>query len=247
MTLSPARPVALVTGGSRGIGAAISRRLAADGHAIAINYAGRRDDAEALAAELNAAGAQAIALQADVADPQAVRQLFDAIEDRFGGIDVVVNSAGVLQLAPLADTDDALFERVIGINLKGAFNVLRESARRVRDGGRLITLSTSVVGIRLENYSVYAASKAAVETMGAILSKELRGRNITVNAVAPGPTATDLFLDGKSPELIERLAKMNPLERLGTPEDIAGAVAFLASADGGWINGQVLRANGGMV
>ncbi len=210
MTLSPARSVALVTGGSRGIGAAISRRLAADGHAVAINYAGRRDDAEALAAELGAAGAQAIALQADVADPQAVRRLFDAIEVRFGGIDVVVNSAGVLQLAPLADTDDAVFERVIGINLKGAFNVLRESARRVRDGGRIVTLSTSVVGTRLENYSVYAASKSAVETMGAILSKELRGRNITVNAVAPGPTATELFLDGKSPELIERLAKMPP-------------------------------------
>jgi len=247
MTVAPSPSVALVTGGSRGIGAAISRRLAADGHAVAINYAGRRDDAETLAAELTAAGGQAIALQADVADPQAVRQLFDAIEARFGGVDVVVNSAGVLQLAALADSDDALFERVMGINLKGAFNVLRESARRVRDGGRIVTLSTSVVGIKLENYSVYAASKAAVETLGAILSKELRGRGITVNTVAPGPTATDLFLDGKSPELIDRLAKMNPLERLGTPEDIAGAVAFLAGADGGWINGQVLRANGGMV
>ena len=128
-----------------------------------------------MAAELSAAGAQAIALQADVADPQAMRQLFDAIEARFGGIDVVVNSAGVLQLAPLADTDDALFERVIGINLKGAFNVLRESARRVRDSGRIITLSTSVVGTRLENYSAYAASKAAVETMSAILSRSCAG------------------------------------------------------------------------
>jgi len=247
MTSSASRSVALVTGGSRGIGAAISRRLAADGHAVVINYAGRRDEAEALAAELTASGGHAIALQADVADPQAVHALFDAIDARFGGIDVVVNSAGVLQLAALADSDDALFDRVIGINLKGAFNVLREAARRVRDGGRIVTLSTSVVGIKLENYSVYAASKAAVETMGAMLSKELRGRGITVNAVAPGPTATDLFLDGKSPELIDRLAKMNPLERLGTPEDIAGAVAFLAGADGGWINGQVRRANGGMV
>ncbi|MEG0191720.1 MAG: SDR family oxidoreductase [Stenotrophomonas sp.] len=247
MTSPAALPVALVTGGSRGIGAAISRRLAADGHAVVINYAGRRDEAEALAAELTTHGGHAVALQADVADPQAVQALFGAIEARFGGIDVVVNSAGVLQLAALADSDDALFDRVIGINLKGAFNVLREAARRVRDGGRIVTLSTSVVGIKLENYSVYAASKAAVETMGAILSKELRGRGITVNSVAPGPTATALFLDGKSPELIERLAKMNPLERLGTPEDIAGAVAFLAGADGGWINGQVLRANGGMV
>lgn len=245
---SPAsRPTALVTGGSRGIGAAISRRLAADGYAVAINYAGRRDDADALAAELTAAGADAIALQADVADAQAVRQLFDTIETRFGGIDVVVNSAGVLQLATVADSDDALFERVIGINLKGAFNVLREAARRVRDGGRIVALSTSVVGIKLETYGVYAASKAAVETMAAILSKELRGRGISVNTVAPGPTATDLFLEGKSAELIDRLAKMNPLERLGTPEDIAAAVAFLVGRDGGWINGQVLRANGGMV
>ncbi|MNB63640.1 3-oxoacyl-[acyl-carrier-protein] reductase FabG [compost metagenome] len=247
MTSPASRPVALVTGGSRGIGAAISRRLAADGHAVVINYAGRRDEAEALAAELTANGGHAVALQADVADPPAVHALFDAIEARFGGIDVVVNSAGVLQLAAMADSDDALFDRVIGINLKGTFNVLREAARRVRDGGRIVNLSTSVVGIKLENYSVYAASKAGVETMGAILSKELRGRGITVNAVAPGPTATDLFLDGKSPELIDRLAKMNPLERLGTPEDIAAAVAFLAGADGGWINGQVLRANGGMV
>lgn len=247
MSSSSPRTVALVTGGSRGIGAAISRRLAADGHAVAINYAGRREEADALAAELVSAGGQAIALQADVADPQAVSRLFDAVEARFEGIDVVVNSAGVLQLAPLSATDDALFDRVTAINLKGAFNVLRESARRVRDGGRIVALSTSVVGLKLENYGVYAASKAAVETLTAILSKELRGRGITVNAVAPGPTATDLFLEGKSPELIERLAQMNPLERLGTPDDIAGAVAFLAGTDGGWINGQVLRANGGMV
>ena len=247
MSRSSPRTVALVTGGSRGIGAAISRRLAADGHAVAINYAGRREEADALAAELVSAGGQAIALQADVADPQAVSRLFDAVEARFEGIDVVVNSAGVLQLAPLSATDDALFDRVTAINLKGAFNVLRESARRVRDGGRIVALSTSVVGLKLENYGVYAASKAAVETLTAILSKELRGRGITVNAVAPGPTATDLFLEGKSPELIERLAQMNPLERLGTPDDIAGAVAFLAGTDGGWINGQVLRANGGMV
>ncbi|OBU68352.1 3-ketoacyl-ACP reductase [Stenotrophomonas maltophilia] len=246
MPTSPS-PVALITGGSRGIGAAISRRLAADGYTVAINYAGRREEAEALASELAAAGAHAVALQADVSDANATRQLFDATEARFGGLDVVVNSAGVLRLAPLAETEDSAFAQVIGINLGGAFNVLRESARRVRDGGRIIALSTSVVGTRPENYGAYAASKAAVETLCAILSKELRGRGITVNAVAPGPTATELFLDGKSPALIERLAKLSPLERLGTPDDIAGAVAFLAGADGGWINGQVLRANGGMV
>ncbi|HGM7333777.1 TPA: SDR family oxidoreductase [Stenotrophomonas maltophilia] len=247
MNIASLTPVALVTGGSRGIGAAISRRLAADGFAVAINYAGRHQEAEALATELIADGGQALALQADVANPQSVQSLFDAIEARFGGVDVVVNSAGVLELASLAESEDTLFDRLIAINLKGAFNVLRESARRVRDGGRIVTLSTSVVGFKLERYGVYAASKAAVETMRAILSKELRGRGITVNAVAPGPTATSLFLEGKSAELIDRLAKMSPLERLGTPDDIAAAVAFLAGADGGWINGQVLRANGGAV
>src|SRR5690606_21783633 len=153
----------------------------------------------------------------------------------------------IMKLAAIADSDDALFDSQIAINLKGTFNTLREASRRLRQGGSIINLSTSVVGLKLESYSVYAATKAAVETMTAILSKELRGRAITVNAVAPGPTATDLFLKGKSPELIERMAKMNPLERLGTPDDIASAVAFLAGPDGAWINGQVLRANGGIV
>ncbi|HWL27628.1 MAG TPA: SDR family oxidoreductase, partial [Burkholderiaceae bacterium] len=150
-------------------------------------------------------------------------------------------------LATMAQGDDALVDSQIAINFKGTINTLREASRRMRDGGRIVNLSTSVVGLKLETYGVYAATKAAVETMTGILSKELRGRNITVNAVAPGPTATSLFLDGKSPELVERLAKMNPLERLGTPDDIAAAVAFLVGPDGGWINGQVLRANGGMI
>ncbi|WP_057655276.1 SDR family oxidoreductase, partial [Xanthomonas axonopodis] len=165
----------------------------------------------------------------------------------FGGVDVLVNNASIMQLATLADSDDALFDKHIAINLKGTFNTLRQAARRLRNGGRIVNLSTSVVGLKLETYGVYAATKAAVETLTAILSKELRGRAITVNAVAPGPTGTALFLDGKSPELIERLSKANPLERLGCPEDIAAAVAFLVDPDGGWINGQVLRANGGMV
>jgi 3-oxoacyl-[acyl-carrier protein] reductase len=173
--------------------------------------------------------------------------MFDAAEAAFGGVDVLVNNAGIMKLAKIADSDDALFDQQIAVNLKGTFNALREAAKRLRDGGRVVNFSTSVVGVKLETYGVYAATKAAVETLTAILSKELRGRSITVNAVAPGPTATDLFLNGKSPELIERMAKMNPLERLGTPEDIASAVAFLVGPDGSWINGQVLRANGGMV
>ncbi|AMR78729.1 SDR family oxidoreductase [Cupriavidus nantongensis] len=241
------RPVAIVTGSSRGIGAAIAERLATDGHAVVINYAGRRDDAEALASRLTALGGEAIALQADVSDPHAVQRLFDATEARYGGVDVLVNNAGIMHLAPIAEVDDAVFDRLVAINLKGTFNGMREAARRLRDGGRIVNLSTSLVGTKLETYGVYAATKAAVETMTAILSKELRGRSITVNAVAPGPTATDLFLEGKAPELIDRMSRMNPLERLGTPADIAAVVSFLASSQGGWINGQVIRANGGMV
>lgn len=239
--------VALVTGASRGIGAAIARRLAADGFTVVINYAGSVAAAERLAAEIEAAGGRALTVQADVSDAAAVARMFESAEAAFGGVDVLVNNAGIMKLAPLAEGDDALIDGLIAINLKGTLNTLREAARRLRDGGRIVNFSTSVVGLKLETYGVYAATKAAVETLTGILAKELRGRNITVNAVAPGPTATTLFLDGKPAELVERMAKMNPLERLGTPEDIAAAVAFLAGPDGGWINGQVLRANGGMV
>jgi 3-oxoacyl-[acyl-carrier protein] reductase len=239
--------VAIVTGASRGIGAAIARRLAHDGFTVVINYAGKALEAEQLAGEIEKAGGHAITAQADVSDPAAVARLFDAAETAYGGVDVLVNNAGIMKVARLAESDDALFDSHVAINLKGTFNTLRQAARRLRDGGRIINLSSSLVGLKMETYGVYAATKAAVETFTAILSKELRGREITVNAVAPGPTATDLFLDGKSPELIDRLAKLNPLERLGTPVDIANAVAFLAGPDGGWVNGQVLRANGGMV
>ena len=170
-----------------------------------------------------------------------------AAERAFGGIDVLVNNAGIMKLARVADTDDASLDQQIAVNLKGSFHGMREAARRLRDGGRIVNFSTSVVGTKLETYSIYAATKAAVEMMTAILSKELRGRNITVNAVAPGPVTTELFLKGKSAELIERMAKMSPIERIGTPEDIASVVSFLVGPDGGWINGQVLRANGGLV
>jgi 3-oxoacyl-[acyl-carrier protein] reductase len=239
--------VAIVTGASRGIGAAVAERLAADGFSVVINYSGDAKPAEALARKIEGKGGRALAAKADVGDATAVRGLFDAAESAFGGVDVLINNAGIMMLSKIADTDDATYERQMNVNLKGTFNTLREAAKRLRDGGRIVNFSTSVVGIKLESYGVYAATKAAVETLTAILSKELRGRSITVNAIAPGPTATDLFLNGKSPELIDRMARMNPLERLGTPEDIAGAVAFLAGPDGGWINGQVLRANGGMV
>ncbi len=239
--------VAIVTGASRGIGAAVAERLAGDGFTVIINYSASAGPAETLVREIEAKGGLALAARADVSDADAMRGMFDTAERAFGGVDVLVNNAGIMKLAKIADSDDALFDSQIAINLKGSFNGMREAARRLRDGGRIVNFSTSVVGTKLETYSIYAATKAAVETMTAILSKELRGRNITVNAVAPGPVTTELFLDGKSPELIERMAKMNPMERLGTPEDIASVVAFLVGPDGGWINGQVLRANGGMV
>jgi 3-oxoacyl-[acyl-carrier protein] reductase len=239
--------VAIVTGASRGIGAAIAERLAGDGFAVVINYAGDTKSAETLARAIEARGGRAITAQADVSDPGAVRGMFDATEAAFGGVDVLVNNAGIMKLARIADSDDALFDQQIAINLKGSFNAMREAGRRLRNGGSVVNFSTSVVGTRLETYGVYAATKAAIETMTAILSKEMRGRAITVNAVAPGPTATDMFLNGKSAELIDRLAKMNPMERLGTTADIASVVAFLVGPDGAWINGQVLRANGGMV
>ena len=242
-----ANRVAIVTGASRGIGAAVAQRMARVGFAVAVNYAGDTASAEALVKQIEAAGGKAIAVKADVADAAAVRALFDTAEKAFGGVDVLVNNAGIMQLAKIADATDDQFDRQIAINLKGTFNGLREAARRLRNGGRIINFSTSVVGTKLESYGIYTATKAAVESLTAILSKEMRGRSITVNAVAPGPTATDLFLTGKSPELVERMAKMPPLERIATPEEIAGVVSFLAGPDGGWINGQVLRANGGLV
>ena len=244
---NPKQRVAVVTGASRGIGAATARRLAADGFAVGVNHAGNARDATALAGEIRAAGGKAIAVKADVSDPVAVSGLFDAVRAAFGGIDVLVNNAGIMKLAPIAKSDDALFDSQIAVNLKGVFNTLREAARSLRDGGRIINLSSSMVGLYQPDYGIYAATKSAVEAMTHVLSKELRGRNITVNAIAPGPTATALFIDGKPKEVIDSFAKLAPLERLGTPEDIASAISFLAGPDGTWINGQVLRANGGTI
>jgi 3-oxoacyl-[acyl-carrier protein] reductase len=194
-----------------------------------------------------AAGGRGVAVQADISDPDAVRRMFDAAETDFGGIDVLINNADIMMLASIMESDDVLFDRHVAVNLKGTFNALREASKRMRDGGRIVNLSSSVVGLLQPTYGVYAATKAAVEAMTSILAKELRGRNIAVNAIALGPTATNLFLDGKPQEVIDRLSKLSPLERLGQPDDIADAVAFLAGPRGGWINGQTLRANGGII
>lgn len=241
--------VAIVTGASRGIGAAIAQRLAQDGYAVVVNYAGRAAEAQAVVQAITSGGGRAVAVQADVADAAAVKVLFDRTLEAFGRVDVLINNAGIMPpgLPQLADTDDATFDRLLAVNLKGTFNTLRQAATRLEQGGRIVNFSTSVIGLALPGYAVYAASKSAVETMTNIMAKELRGKGITVNAIAPGPTATALFMDGKTPEMIERLGKMAPLERLGTPDDIANAVAFLASPAAGWVNGQTLRANGGLV
>jgi 3-oxoacyl-[acyl-carrier protein] reductase len=239
--------VALVTGASRGIGAAIAARLAADGFAVVANYAGSADEASALVESIAKNGGRSVAVKADVGDAASVAALFESARAAFGGVDVLVNNAGIMKLARIADSDDALFESQIAVNLRGTFNTLREAARTLRDGGRIINLSSSVVGLYPPTYAIYAATKAGVEAMTHILSRELRGRNITVNAIAPGPTATALFLDGKTQDAVDHFAKLAPLERLGTPADIAAAVAFLAGPDGAWINGQVLRANGGTI
>jgi 3-oxoacyl-[acyl-carrier protein] reductase len=239
--------VAIVTGASRGIGASVAERLGQDGFTVIVNYSGDASPAEALARKIEAKGGRALTAKADVSDPVAVRGMFDAAEAAFGGVDVLVNNAGIMRLSTISDTEDASFSRQIDVNLKGTFNTLREAARRLRDGGRIINFSSSVVRLLQPTYGVYAATKAAVEAMSSVLTKELRGRGITVNAVAPGPTATDLFLKGKPQEIVDRLAKLAPLERLGQPADIANAVAFLAGPDGAWINGQTLRANGGII
>ncbi|SEW24349.1 SDR family oxidoreductase [Luteibacter sp. 329MFSha] len=239
--------VAIVTGASRGIGAAIAARLARDGFTVVVNYANNAKPAAELVETIEKAGGRAISCQADVGDPQAIKRMFDAAETRYGGVDVLVNNAGIMKLAPVAQTDDATFDETIAINLKGTFNGVREAARRLREGGRIVNFSTSVVGLYQPTYGVYAATKAAVEALTHIVAKELGARKITVNAVAPGPVATDLFLEGKDQATLDRIRQMIPLGRLGEVDDIARVVSMLVGPDGGWINGQVLRVNGGVV
>ncbi|MEV4130655.1 SDR family oxidoreductase [Dactylosporangium sp. NPDC049742] len=236
--------VAVVTGGSRGIGRAVALRLAQDGQAVVVAYGHAPAAADSVVAEITDKGGRALAVQADVADESAVAALFDTAERQLGGVDVVVNAAGIMVLTPLAELDLDDLDRVHRTNIRGTFVVGREAARRVRRGGAIINFSTSITRLSLPTYAAYAASKAAVEAISPILAKELRGRDITVNAVAPGPTATDLFLDGKDDATVERMAKMNPMERLGTPEDIAEVVSSLAGP-ARWVNGQTIYVNGG--
>ncbi|MDX3926197.1 MAG: SDR family oxidoreductase [Shinella sp.] len=239
--------VALVTGSSRGIGAATAKRLARDGYAVTVNCVINRDLAAGVARDIEAAGGRAIWVQADVSDPAAVRHLFDENDRAFGGIDVVVSNAGIMRLAPFRDMNDADFIRMVDVNQKGSFFVLREAARRLRDGGRIIALSSSITQLRSPTYGPYAATKAAQELFANVLAKELEGRMISVNAIAPGVVNTTLFTDGKTPEQIAGFAARTPHKRLGEPSDIADTIASLCSGDGAWINGQTVFANGGIV
>jgi 3-oxoacyl-[acyl-carrier protein] reductase len=240
--------VAIVTGASRGIGAATSEQLARDGFSILINYSSSDPtEAEVVATRVRAVGSDVRLCRGSVSDPRTAKQIFDLAESDFGGVDVLINNAGIFELVKIAEMDDETFDRVVAVNLKGAFNFMREAANRMRNGGRIINISSSAVGLKQETYGAYVATKAALEAMTQIMSKEMRGRNISVNAVAPGQTATKLFLDGRSERELDRVAKMNPYERLGTPEDMAATIAFLCSPEGEWINGQVIRINGGTV
>ncbi|CAJ5014028.1 short chain dehydrogenase/reductase oxidoreductase [Burkholderia pseudomallei] len=246
MNATPLTRVALVTGASRGIGAAVARRLARDGFSVAVNYASSGAEADALVAELRAGGAAALAVRADIGRADDVRRMFDAVERQLGRVDVLVNNTGILKTGPLADATDDAFDRIFDINVRGTFNTLREAAKRLADGGRIINFSSTTLALKLPGYGLYNATKGAVEALSHVFAKELRGRRVSVNVVAPGPVATSLFLEGKTDEQIQGYAKMPPLERLGEPEDIAGVVSFLAGPDGGWVNAQVLRANGGL-
>ncbi|MEH0874840.1 SDR family oxidoreductase [Pectobacterium cacticida] len=238
--------VALVTGASRGIGAAITRQLSRDGFAVAINYASNQAEAESLAEDIKQLGGAAIAIRADVSKSDQVRGMFDAVEQQLGKVDVLVNNAGILKTVPLAQASDELYAQHFAINTQGVFNTLREASTRLNSDGRIINVSSTTLALNMPGYAIYNGTKAAVEAFTRVFAKELRGRNISVNAVAPGPVATELFLHGKSDAQIQTFANMPPLERLGQPDDIAAVVAFLASAGGAWINGQVLRANGGI-
>jgi 3-oxoacyl-[acyl-carrier protein] reductase len=228
------------------MGRETTARLARDGYAVVVNYAGNQADADGTVAELAKAGRRAIAVRADVADETAVANLFDRAEAEFGGVDVVVSAAGTMPLSPLVDQDLDVLDRVVRTNLRGTYVVNQQAARRLRPGGAIINFSSSISRFARPGYSAYAATKGGVEAITLILARELRGRDITVNSVAPGPIATALFLEGKSDELIDRMASEIPLGRLGQPADIVEIVAFLAGP-GRWINGQVLYANGGAI
>ncbi len=236
----------IVTGSSRGIGKAIALKLAGEGYSVTVNYASSKGPADEVVSHITQSGGKAIAVQADVSKSDDIKCLFDETEKAFGRVDAIINNAGVLMMKKVDETTEEDFDKMFDINVKGTFLALKEAVKRLPDGGRIINFSTSALHLKLPNYATYCATKAAVEVYTQILAKELAGRNITVNAVAPGPTATDLFMEGKSPEFVKQLASLNPFNRLGEPDDIANVVSFLLTPEATWVNGQTIRANGGM-
>lgn len=240
-------PVAIVTGASRGIGRAVSIQLARDGFDVGVNYTRGKDDAETVVREIQKLGRLAIDVQADVSQEEQVERMFSEVEEKLGKVSVLVNNAGVMNLAKISEAKVDLFDQTFAVNVRGVFNTLQQASTRLKEGGRIINLSTSAIALAPPSYGLYTASKAAVESMSYVFAKELRGRHITVNCVAPGPVATELFLRGKSAEQVQQATKAPPLERLGEPEDVARAVSFLAGEKGAWVNAQVIRVNGGII
>ncbi|MEH7046617.1 SDR family oxidoreductase [Bacillus thuringiensis] len=244
-TETQALRVALVIGGSGGIGHAIVKKLVENGFAVAVHYSGNKLKAETIVNDIINQGGKAISIGGDVADEKIMQEVFNIVEEKWGGIDVVINTAGIMLLSSIADMNLADLDKMYRTNIRGAFVISQQAARRVRKDGAIINFSTSVTRTKFLTYGAYVASKAAVESVTMILARELRGKDITVNVVAPGPTATPLFLDGKDEQTINNLSKAAPLERLGAPEDIADTVMFLVTS-GRWINGQVIFSNGGL-
>lgn len=238
--------VALITGGTRGIGLAIAKKLAQEGYKLSLIYSHNEAAAQSALQEIKTSTSEVNIIQADVTIPKDMTKAFTKTEEAFGAVDVVINSAGIMLLGSIAELNLEDLDRMIGTNVRGTFIVNQLAAQRIRSGGAIINLSTSVTKLAFPQYGAYAASKGAVDAIIPILAKELRGKDITVNAIAPGPTATELFFEGKDKEIIASLSKASPLERLGTPEDMAEVVAFLAGP-ARWINGQVIYTNGGII
>ena len=236
---------AIITGASGGIGKAIALRLAADGFNVVLHYSGKSAPVQETIKQIEAAAGKAVGVSADVTKEKEVASIFKEAISAFGTIDVVVHSAGIMPLSPIVENDVELFDKVIATNLRGTFLVLAQAAKQIAQGGRIMALSSSVIAKSTPTYGAYIASKAGVEGLVKVLAAEMRGRQVSVNAIAPGPVATPLFLEGKSKEQIEQLSKIAPFERLGQPEDVARVVSFLAGPDGGWVNAQVVRPNGG--